>query len=327
MKAAGRIAKSGYEIRQMQVAAPSGKPNVNDPPEDDARLADGGFALVTVIWGVGLVTLLMLAFTLNVRTQTTLASNAIISAKLEAAADAAVNIAILDLLATAKRLPQARRFPHDGAATTCAMSPDVRITISVQDEEGRVDINTATEPLLRAFISGFGISASESSRHADALMDFRDQDGLRRLHGAEAEEYRAAGLSWGPQNDAFRSIDELYRVLGLPADLVKRMLPFVTVFSGRAGFDPRSAPRQLVRIVESHASVSSDPMLSTFAITSTRRTFSVRAQAYQQGGGAFAREVTVEQAPAAGTFRFRSWRRGVVAEPDPFPGFSTHSPC
>jgi general secretion pathway protein K len=272
--------------------------------------SDSGFALVTVIWSVGLVSLLMLAFTLNVRTQSRLAANATISARLEAASDAGVNMAVLDLVATAKLLPEAHRFPHDGKQIACRMSADVTARISVQDEEGKVDVNTATEPLLRSLIMGLGGSTFEAAKYVDALIDFRDLDSLRRLNGAEVDDYRAAGLSWGPQNDAFRSADELYRVLGLPSALVRRMLPVVTVFSNRAGFDSRIAPGALLEAMA--GSAGNNPIRSAFAITSSRRFFAIRVDAVHRNGSVFVREATVELAPGAGGYRIRAWKRGAL---------------
>jgi general secretion pathway protein K len=294
----------------MRVSA--GRSSVQVMGNGEPPSSESGFALITVIWGVGLVSLLMLAFTLNVRTQTRLASNAMISAAVEAASDAGVNIAVLDLVATAKLLPETRRFPHDGRRISCRMSADITATISVQDEEGKVDVNTATEPLLRALIMGLGASAFDASKYVDALIDFRDQDSLRRLNGAEADDYRAADLSWGPQDDAFRSGDELYRVFGFPPDLVKQMLPLVTVFSNRAGFDPRIAPRALLETVEDYRSAGSNPIPSSFAITSSRRMFAIRVDAVHRYASIFVREATVELGAGAEGYRFRAWKRGIL---------------
>src|SRR5262249_6583929 len=50
---------------------------------------------------------------------------------------------------------------------------------------------------------------------------------------SEAAAYRTAGLRYAPRGGRFPHVNELSLVLGLPAALVARALPFVTVYSGR----------------------------------------------------------------------------------------------
>ena len=62
-------------------------------------------------------------------------------------------------------------------------------------------------------------------------------DKLTRLrpNGAEEAAYRAAGLPWGPKNAPFETVEELQQVLGMTADIYKRVAPSLTTYSGEAG--------------------------------------------------------------------------------------------
>ncbi len=282
---------------------------------EKAASNESGFALVTVIWGVGLISLLILAFTVNVRTQTKVAWNVLDSAVLEAFADAGVNLAILDLVQTAKRLPEKHRFAHNGEPVICRISDDTILKISVQDEEGKVDLNTAAEALLRALIEGLGVDAVSAARHVDALIDFRDADNLRRLNGAEKKEYEAAGKSWRPNDSPFQSVDELHRVLNLPPQLVARLIPLVTVYSNRGGIDPRVAPPALLNALSSRRHIGPGQIPTMHAISSSHRIFSVRVEASRATGGTFVRETTVELKPTAKRlYQLRRWKRGERSE-------------
>ena len=106
----------------------------------------------------------------------------------------------------------------------------------VADENGKIDINTAPEQLLLGLLAALGIPDDQAQALSDAVQDWRDPDDLRRLHGAEREEYRKAGRP-GPANELFANIAELTQVLGMTPELYSRLAPFVTVYSGRQQID------------------------------------------------------------------------------------------
>jgi len=55
----------------------------------------------------------------------------------------------------------------------------------------------------------------------NAIIDWRDEDDLVGLEGAEKEEYKEAGLSYQPPNKPFKSIEELQMVLGMNEQIFK----------------------------------------------------------------------------------------------------------
>jgi general secretion pathway protein K len=58
--------------------------------------------------------------------------------------------------------------------------------------------------------------------------------------------YRSAGLAYGPRGAPFAHVDELWLVQGLPPAIVERMMPFVTVYSGRQEINVFDAPPQVI---------------------------------------------------------------------------------
>ncbi len=177
---------------------------------------DGGFALVVVLLAIGLLALIATTFMFAVRAH--LRSSAAISAaaRAEALADGGVNIAVLDAISVREDRTRTRRFPIDGATVACRAGDDARLQVSVQDEAGRVDLNSASEALLLALMRGIGLGEDDAARMVDRILDYRDRDGDRRPLGAERAEYEAAGLL-GPKNAPLDAVEELAQVVGADA--------------------------------------------------------------------------------------------------------------
>lgn len=213
-----------------------------------AERRDAGFVLVLVLWLIVLLTMVIAGYALATRTAARIAANAVESARAEALADAGITLAILDLGRLRREADQPRRYPVNGPPTTCRFGRDGTITITVRDEAGKIDINSAGSPLLEALFAGMGEGA-RSAALADAIFDYRDADNSRRLNGAESDDYRQAGLAWGPRNAPLIDVQELARVIGFDAALVARLRPFITTHSGLSGFDPTYANKDLTTLV------------------------------------------------------------------------------
>lgn len=196
------------------------------------RRNDAGFALIAVLWIAGLLSVLTAHLAVSVRTQLRVSANLIESAKAEALADAGVSLAIMDLMAARRVKNHNRRFPLTGRPVICAFPGGGAVAISVTDESAKIDVNSAGIPLLHALIAGLGEPSSQAVRIAEAIFDFRDADSEPRPNGAEAEAYEAAGLAWKPKNAALQSIEELGQIPGLSAELLAKMRPHISVYSG-----------------------------------------------------------------------------------------------
>lgn len=229
------------------------------------RIREAGFSLPLVLWSLLLATILVMAFLAASRTATRVASNTARNAEAAALAEAGVSIAILDLVEASRRQDAGHRIPIDGTAVTCRMPAEARVTIVVEDEAGKIDINRADDVLLRYALVGIGHSLSEASRLADRIIDYRDADELRRLSGAEREEYQRAGRASGPADAPFLAIEELQQVLDMPARTVDRLLPLVTVDGDSPGIDLSVAPLDLVETLSRGITGSTDLMIAADA--------------------------------------------------------------
>jgi general secretion pathway protein K len=88
------------------------------------------------------------------------------------------------------------------------------VRFTVQDQRGLLSVADVQQPLiLRNWLQRQGLQPAEVDSLIDKLADYADGDRLRRLNGAEAADYKAAGLA-PPRNDWLMSPYELRRVMG-----------------------------------------------------------------------------------------------------------------
>ena len=119
----------------------------------------------------------------------------------------------------------------------------IPVRVIVRDESAKIDINTASDPLLRSLLVSVGLRDDEATALLDAILDWRDADSLKRLNGAEEADYAAAGLPYKPANAPFQAIEELQLVLGMRPHIYRRIAPSITVFSRQPGLNAQVAGR------------------------------------------------------------------------------------
>jgi general secretion pathway protein K len=159
------------------------------------------------------------------------------------------------------------------------------VQISVRDEVGRIDLNQAPEDVLARLFNAVGVDPNTSRSLAAAIADFRDTDNFVRAGGAERDEYRAAGLAWGPKNAPFQAVEELHQVFGMRPEIYDRVAPYLTVYSMMGRFNP---------------AMTNDLILSRFGLDSQYlgtypgHVYLIRAEAKSSAGAVFVREAVVQ---------------------------------
>ena len=195
-----------------------------------------------VLWVVALLSIVAASLAFSMRTETTLAHDLVAQAQARALAEAGVYRGILELY-NPDRL---RRWRGDGSPHRIRFG-GVPITVSLQDEAGKIDLNSAQRDLLGTLLRASGIDDERRDALLDAIEDWRDADSLRRLNGAEDQEYEAAGRTYGAKDATFNTVEELQQVLGVTPRLFKRLRPALTVHSHSAGIDVQLAPPAVLR--------------------------------------------------------------------------------
>lgn len=201
-----------------------------------------GIVLVVVLWLVVLLTVIGSSHARNMRIETTLAFNHVGTAKARALAEAGINRAIMELFVS----DTATRWQFNGTAYPIQLDSG-SVNIAIRDASGLLDLNRAGPVQLGAVLAAAG--AEEADKLVDAILDWRDKDQLRRLHGAEDDDYRHAGLDWGSRDGLFASVDELRYILGMTHELFERLVPYLTVHSSQNDVNLKYAPAWLFTVL------------------------------------------------------------------------------
>lgn len=202
-----------------------------------------GIALVLVLWITILLTVIAGGFAYSMHTEALATRNAVSVAQARAIADGAVQATAFELLRP--RGPTGLWAP-DGQLHIWNEAGAL-IAASAVDESGKIDLNTASEALLKALLqTAGGLDADAAGRLLDAIQDWKDPDDLTRPNGAEAADYKAAGLTYAPANGPFEMVVELQRVLGMTPALYARIADSLTVHSRQPGINPVYASRAVL---------------------------------------------------------------------------------
>lgn len=285
-----------------------------------------GVAMIIVLWIITLLSVIAISFVHTMRTDINVVANSLTRVKAETLADAALERAIFEL-AKPQNIPE--RWNADGASRQW-LYRDITVTITMQDEVGRIDINTAREELLRGLLLSQGLLEEDVLKLTDAIADWRDADAQKRLRGAEAPDYVTAGLNYAPANAPFQSIEELKLVLGMTPELFGRLAPLITVFSRQPGFNEQIAERAVIRALINATDEQIDEYISrrdlaravrqpipNFAQNTSRSLSTnniptrIRTDALFPDGSRFVREVVVRRyTDPKRPYAYLSWKEG-----------------
>ncbi len=187
-----------------------------------------GAALLFVTWASALLMLVIGGYALVAHTEFLQARNLFDTTRARYLAEAGLHRAVLEL-----RIPDPTvRWIADGRTYRFELDEAV-IEVQVTDESGKLDLNVADETTLVNFLKGKGLEEVRAVSLAQAIIDWRDPDDQALPFGAEDDDYRAAGLSYGAKDAYFDTVAEVQQVLGMDYELFRKLEPAVTVYAGR----------------------------------------------------------------------------------------------
>lgn len=288
------------------------------------RCADQrGIALVIVLWLIALLSLLAVGQTAAVRTETRVTANQLESARARAAAYGCIQLAVLEMM----RPPATRTWDVDGAEHAAQLE-EAQLAVRLTDESGKVDLNFASGPLLDALLQAAEVEEAARWSLVDAILDWRDPDGLRRAHGAEAADYQAAGLDYVPRNAPFRRIEELTLVPGMSAALYHTLADSITVHSGNIHLNGELATSPLLQrmlqgegAAEGYDDALETPLPAIALARGGGRVYSLHCVAHLPSGVRAQAEAVVRLTPprgnAAPLHEILVWREDAVVPTPP----------
>lgn len=172
-----------------------------------------GIALLVVLWGCTLAAITLGALASSAKVEGIQARGQYLQTRGFYAAEAGIEQAVFRL-----RAEQAsQRWAVDGR-TYRLREGDASVTVTVTDEDGKLNLNKAAPEQLGALLQAVGVDAGQVPKLRDAIVRW----------GSGGERFSDSLLAKG----GFTSLEELRRVPGLPGDVVDRLEPALTLWSG-----------------------------------------------------------------------------------------------
>lgn len=217
-----------------------------------------GLALVSVLWALSILSLIaasmMTASVLSYRME----RNDWSRVRAEALAESAINRAILGI---ADARPE-MRVRVDGVAQDLAFG-NLHVRVNVQDEDGKIDLNTAGNDILKGLFVSAGVPFAEADALTDRIVEWRTPStDTRHLSVSDARNDAIAAPGYQPRNGPFQSVDELRLVGGMTPQLFARIEPALTVYSKKVTPNEEVAPREVLMALPGMDARKADDMLA-----------------------------------------------------------------
>ncbi len=90
---------------------------------------------------------------------------------------------------------------------------------TITDEDGKLNINSASIPQLRYVIKKTGVDMNDADTIVDSIIDWRDTNDFHMLNGAEEDYYQSLAMPYSCKDAPFDIIDELLLVKGVTHEI------------------------------------------------------------------------------------------------------------
>lgn len=125
--------------------------------------------------------------------------------------------------------------------------PDGMVEVTIADEGGKININKAPEGLLTSFFMALGLPEVQIRIMVDSLQDWRASGSYPRLYGAKSAYYLSLDPPYVAKNGKFETVEELAWVRGFEASpLIPRLSRCLTVQDTQSGINLNAAPLEVL---------------------------------------------------------------------------------
>jgi general secretion pathway protein K len=227
-------------------------------PEASA-VREEGAVLLLVLLILTLISVLVLSWAQEWRTELKLASNFGEAHRSHRLAEAGIYYALGKLViakaAEADRLktigPQTQAAPGElwqGDQRPHVLElPDGTAEIRIGDEAGKINLNFAPEGPLSKFFAVLGLAEPQIRTMVDSIQDWRTKDSSPRPYGAKSAYYLGLDPPYVAKNGNFETVEELAWVRGFESTpLIPRLNRWLTVQPGDRAINVNTAPLEVL---------------------------------------------------------------------------------
>jgi len=239
---------------------------------------DNGIALVMVLWVLTLLSIVALEFSYAMRTEVAICGNYKDEIKGYFMARAGVERAILEITRSTYaplKVLESGETKFEEAGILKGESPEMeseteiwkadstpyevsfrdgRYKVSIEDEGAKLNLNYATGDMLRQLLSNIEMPEVPSEDGniidiiADSILDWRDEDDLHRLNGAEDDYYNSLPEPYDCKDGPFDAVEELLLVRGITPEIYSELARYVTIY-GRGKINLNTAPKEVLKSI------------------------------------------------------------------------------
>jgi len=231
-----------------------------------------GIALLMVLWVLTILMVIVLSFAFMTRTETQSVVSFREGIEKKFLAESGIERGIMEIFYRMINKNQAlvlegtELWNIDGTPYSAQLG-DGYYTVRVTDESGKLDINRVSDILLKNLLMNSGIEEQDADIIVDSILDWRDQDDLHRLHGAEDDYYLSLPNPYEAKDDKFDTLEELLLVRGMTAEILygtsarKGMINFLTVHSNTNKININAAPKEVLMAIPGMSSEFADSII------------------------------------------------------------------
>jgi general secretion pathway protein K len=204
----------------------------------NSRLCQGfggqadGVALIMVLWVIAILSVVVLEFSLAMRTEVHITKNYKEELQLYGMVEGGAQRAIVELiykhdprvrqirktLISQETSPDHKQWVMDGRSYLIPFDQGT-CEIRIMSEAGKVNINVVSETMLRKIMGQLGLEGEKRDIVVDSILDWRDPDDFYRVNGAENDYYQSLKEPYNCKNGNLDSVEELLLVRGVTTDL------------------------------------------------------------------------------------------------------------
>jgi len=230
------------------------------PDRSNAKVVtagEEGTVLLLVILILTLISVLVLSWAQEWRTELKLASNYGEAHKCQRLAEAGIYYALGKLVTTkTAEMGGINAVPPQGDSGPAWRGdqqphvlelPDGIAEVRIGDEGGKISLNYASEPLLYSFFTVLGLPEPQVRIMVDSIQDWRMKGTYPRLYGAKSAYYLSLDPPYVAKNGRFETVEELAWVRGFEASpLIPQLSRWLTVRPVESGINLNTAPLEVL---------------------------------------------------------------------------------
>ena len=221
-----------------------------------------GIALLIVLWTVTILMVIGLSFAQMVRTELNAGINFGTTLENQLLAEAGLEKALAEIVyrftQREKRIPMDARdyLKTDGTWYEGTLGKGY-YRFRIIDESGKLNINKLTDRsgiILINFLLKKGVSSEMAETAVDSILDWKDEDELHRLNGAESDYYQLLPTPYKAKNADFETLEELLQVRGISDGMLFgegdfSLIDILSVHAPGNKINLLSAPRNLIAAI------------------------------------------------------------------------------